>query len=222
MAFFIFSVIIIYGSFQIKFNYFIPSFHQNTTTKEKIIALTFDDGPTEFTPKFLELLHKNNTKATFFCIGKQIKKHPEIFRKTIEDGHEIGNHTFSHSEKIGFFSFGKMLKEIEKCDEIIEEFGTIKTELFRPPFGVTNPKIAKAIQKFDKKSIGWNIRSFDTVIDDSDKILAKIIPQIKPGSIILLHDTSEKTYKVLAELLLFLERENYKMVTVSQLLNLKK
>lgn len=218
----IFTVILIWGVFDIKISYFLKSFNENKTITEKIIAITFDDGPTEFTPKFLELLKKNETKATFFCIGKQIEKYPEIFRRIIEEGHEIGNHTYSHSNKTGFFSTQKMISEITKNDQTILKFGNIKTELYRPPFGITNPNITRAIKKTEKKSIGWNIRSFDTLIENPDKITSRIIPKIKPGSVILLHDTSEKTLLVLEDLLLFLNRENYKAVTISQLFNFKK
>ncbi len=222
IGFLLFTGFLIWGIFDIKFSYFLKSFNENRDLQEKKIAVTFDDGPTEFTPEFLDLLKKNEAKATFFCIGKQIEKHPEIFRRIIEEGHEIGNHTYSHSEKTGFFSTQKMISEIERNDETILKFGNITTELYRPPFGITNPNIAKAIKKTGKKSIGWNIRSFDTVIENPDKITNRILPKIKPGSVILLHDTSEKTYLVLENLLLFLNRENYKTVTISQLFNFKK
>lgn len=221
-GFLVFFTMIVYGSFQIRANYFLNSFHQNSETKEKIVALTFDDGPSEFTSKFLDLLEKYHAKATFFCIGKQIENFSEAFQKTIEKGNEIGNHTYSHSRKTGFLSSQKMLSEIENCDQNIWKFGNIETKLFRPPFGITNPNIAKAVNLSEKKSIGWNIRSLDTVISSPEKITNRILSRIKPGSIILLHDTSEKTYKVLEKLLLFLEHENYKMLTVSQLLNFEK
>ncbi len=222
IGFLLFTVILIWGIFDIKISYFLKSFNENKNITEKKIAITFDDGPTEFTPKFLELLKKNETKATFFCIGKQIEKYPDIFRKIIEDGHEIGNHTYSHSNKTGFFSTQKMSSEITKNDETILKSGNTKTELYRPPFGITNPNISRAIKKTEKKSIGWNIRSFDTIIENPDKITSRIIPKIKPGSIILLHDTSEKTLLVLEDLLLFLNRENYNAVTISRLFNFKK
>ena len=222
IGFIIFTGILIWGIFDIKISYFLKSFNENKNITEKKIAITFDDGPTEFTPKFLELLKKNETKATFFCIGIQIEKYPEIFRKIIEDGHEIGNHTYSHSNKTGFFSTQKMSSEITKNDETILKSGNIKTELYRPPFGITNPNIAKAIKKTGKKTIGWNIRSFDTIIENPEKITHQILPKIKPGSIILLHDTSEKTRIVLEDLLLFLNRENYNAVTISRLFNFKK
>jgi len=219
--FFVFSAVVVWGSFDIQLGYFVDSII-NKKTKNKEIALTFDDGPTEFTPKFLDLLKQNNIKATFFCIGKQIEKYPEIFQRIIAEEHTIGNHTFSHSNNTGFLSTIKMIEEIEKCDEVMLKIGSFKTDLYRPPFGVTNPNIAKAIKKTNKKSIGWNVRSLDTVITDEKKILKKVTKNLKKGSIILLHDTSEKTYNVLVELLLFLEREKYSTFTIDSIIKSEK
>jgi len=219
-CFILFSVTVVWGSFDIQLKYFINSITQKKT-KIKEVALTFDDGPTELTHKFLDLLKEKNIQATFFCIGKQIEKYPETFRRIIAEGHTIGNHTLSHSNNTGFLSSSKMIEEIEKCDEVIAKIGNIKTNFYRPPFGVTNPNIAKAINKTQKKSIGWNVRSLDTVIDDEKKIYNRITKNLKKGSIILLHDTSEKTYQVLVELLLFLEREKYSTFTVDSMINSK-
>jgi peptidoglycan/xylan/chitin deacetylase (PgdA/CDA1 family) len=217
----IFSAVVVWGSFDIQLGYFVNSFtHKRTKNKE--VALTFDDGPTEFTPNFLDILKENNIKATFFCIGKQIEKYPETFKRIIAEGHTIGNHTFSHSNNTGFLSTSKMIEEIEKCDEMMLKIGNIKTDLYRPPFGVTNPNIAKAIKKTHKKSIGWNVRSLDTVIDDDKKIYNRITKNLKKGSIILLHDTSEKTYNVLVELLLFLDREKYSTFTIDSIIKSEK
>ena len=215
--FFVFFLVLVWGSFDIQLGYFVNAIIKKKT-KIKEIALTFDDGPTEFTPKFLDLLKEQNIKATFFCIGKQIEKYPETFQRIIAEGHSIGNHTYSHSNKTGFLSTSKMVEEIEKCDEVILNVGNTKTDLYRPPFGVTNPNIAKAIEKTHKKSIGWNVRSLDTVIDDEKKIFNRITKNLKKGSIILLHDTSEKTYNVLVELLLFLEREKYSTFTIDSII----
>ena len=114
-----------------------------------------------------------------------------------------------------------MIEEIQKCDEVMLKIGNIKTDLYRPPFGVTNPNISKAIKKTNKKSIGWNVRSLDTVISDEKKILRKVTKGLKKGSIILLHDTSEKTFNVLVELLLFLEREKYSTFTIDSIFKSK-
>lgn len=219
-CFLIFCLVVVWGSFDIQLGYFVNSItHKRTQLRE--VALTFDDGPTELTPKFLDLLKEYEVKATFFCIGKQIEQHPETFRRIIAEGHSIGNHTFSHSNDTGFLSASKMIKEIEACDEIISKTGNMKTDLYRPPFGVTNPNIAKAIKKTAKVSIGWNIRSLDTVTEDEKKIYHKVTKRLKKGSIILLHDTSEKTYNVLVNLLLFLKDKKYSTFTVDSMIKSK-
>ncbi|ROH98594.1 MULTISPECIES: polysaccharide deacetylase family protein [unclassified Chryseobacterium] len=221
LCFFAFSAVVVWGSFDIQLGYFVNSItHKRTKIKE--VALTFDDGPTEFTPKFLDLLKEHQIKATFFCIGKQIEKYPETFQRIVADGHTIGNHTLSHSNSTGFLSTAKMTEEIQQCDEVIDRYGHITTHLYRPPFGVTNPNIAKAIKRTHKKSIGWNVRSLDTITDDERKIYKRVTRNLKKGSIILLHDTSEKTYRVLVDLLVFLENKKYSTFTVDSIINSKK
>lgn len=215
-GFLAFSFVVVWGSFDITLGYFVDSITRKRT-KINEVALTFDDGPTEFTPQFLDLLKEHQIKATFFCIGKQIEQYPETFQRIIAEGHAIGNHTLSHSNNTGFLSASKMTEEIEKCDEIILKIGQIKPDLYRPPFGVTNPSIAKAVKRTHKKSIGWNVRSLDTVTDDEKKIYKRVTKGLKKGSIILLHDTSEKTYKVLVDLLLFLKDKKYSTFTVDSI-----
>ncbi|MFN1218657.1 polysaccharide deacetylase family protein [Chryseobacterium kwangjuense] len=217
VGFLAFSAVVVWGSFDIGLGYFVNSMiHKRTKLNE--VALTFDDGPTEFTPLFLDLLQEYQVKATFFCIGKQIEKYPETFQRIIADGHTIGNHTFSHANNTGFLSASKMTEEIEKCDEVMLKAGNIKTGLYRPPFGVTNPSIAKAIKRTRKKSIGWNVRSLDTITEDEKKIYTRITKGLKKGSIILLHDTSEKTYHVLVDLLLFLKDKKYSTFTIDSMI----
>ncbi|UWX60191.1 polysaccharide deacetylase family protein [Chryseobacterium oranimense] len=220
-CFLAFSAVVVWGSFDTGLGYFVNSItHKRTKINE--VALTFDDGPTEFTPKFLDLLKEHQVKATFFCIGKQIEKYPETFQRIIAEGHTVGNHTYSHSNNTGFLSASKMVEEIEKCDEVMLKTGNIQTELYRPPFGVTNPSIARAIKKTYKTSIGWNVRSLDTITDDEKKIFKRVTTGLKKGSIILLHDTSEKTYNVLVDLLLFLKEKKYSTFTVDSIIKSKK
>lgn len=206
----------VWGVFDIRLGYFVPVIYKKKTDSRKI-AITFDDGPTEFTPKALNLLAKYNAKATFFCIGKQIKKYPDICRRVHSEKHQLGNHSYSHSNSFGFFSAEKVKEELQKTDLLIQEITGEKNHYFRPPFGVTNPHIAKAVKESGHQVIGWNIRSLDTVIEDENKILERINKKIKSGSIILLHDTSDKTIRVLEQLLVTLRRENYQTVTIGKL-----
>jgi len=207
----------VWGAFDIRLGYFIPVIYRKKTNK-KIIAITFDDGPTDFTPKALDLLEKYNAKATFFCIGKQIEKHPDICRRIYSEKHQLGNHSYSHTNSFGFFSTEKVREELQKTAFLLQEITGEKNHYFRPPFGVTNPHIAKAVKELGYQVIGWNIRSLDTVIEDENKILKRITNKLKPGSIILLHDTSDKTIRVLEQLLLTLQKENYQMITINKLL----
>lgn len=214
---FIWLALTVWGVFDIRLGYFMPVLYQKKTHKKEI-AVTFDDGPTEFTTKILDLLEKHHAKATFFCIGKQIEIHPEIFSRIYHEGHQIGNHSYSHSNSFGFFSAKKVKEELHRTNLLIKKYTDKENLDFRPPFGVTNPHIAMSVRQLGLRVIGWNIRSLDTVITDENKILKRISTKVKPGSILLLHDTSEKTIRVLEQLLITLQKENYQLVTINKLL----
>lgn len=209
-----------FASFNIQWNFFLKSIFKGTTEKNQI-ALTFDDGPhPEFTPKVLELLEKHNAKGTFFCIGKNIQKHPEVLQEIAQKGHSIGNHSFSHSPLIDFNDKRKWLQEIYKTDEEIYKTIGKKSEFFRPPFGVTTPHLAKAIRKTQHQVIGWNVRSFDTVSHQTpEKIIKRILSKTNPGSIILLHDHLPGIIPILEQLLPELQKRNFNFVTVDELIN---
>ncbi|HLU51687.1 MAG TPA: polysaccharide deacetylase family protein [Flavobacteriaceae bacterium] len=223
IAFVIISLgLILKNSLNIRSGFFIESFNRAIPSEEKKIALTFDDGPHPATLQVLDVLKKKGVKATFFCIGKNIEKHPDIFRKIIAEGHSVGNHSYSHSPFIGFFSSKKIEREIQQTDLLIQSFTNKKNNWYRPPFGVTNPHIASAIKRLEHRVIGWNVRSLDTIIADERKIVTRITSRLCPGSVVLLHDTSVKTANVLEQLLLFLEQQNYLPVTVEQMIGYEK
>lgn len=205
----VFLGVFYWGIFDIRLGYFVRTICSNNSLKTKYITLSFDDGPTTLTPLFLDLLKKYQAKAIFFCIGKNIENYPEIVLRIKEEGHLIGNHTFSHNPRNCFISTQNFVNEIQKTDNALKQLG-IETHLFRPPYGITNPHIAKAIILTKKKVIGWNIRSLDTIITDEDKLYHRIINRITDKNIILMHDTSEKTLRVLERLLIFLEKNNFK------------
>lgn len=216
---FVWFLITLCGSFLIQWNYHFPSLHSNKKIEDPYISLTFDDGPhPEFTPKVLELLHQFNAKATFFCIGKQIEKHPEILKEIIANGHTIGNHTHSHSKNFGFYGTEKVVQELKKTNRLVVEKTGLRMNFYRPAFGVTNPSIEKAVKKMKLYSIGWNVRSLDTTPRTAEMVLKRITSKISKGDIVLLHDTSEKTILVLERLLLFLKEKNLQSVTLDQLL----
>jgi peptidoglycan/xylan/chitin deacetylase (PgdA/CDA1 family) len=214
-------LIVFIGSSFIGSNYHVNAYCSNPSIKEKKIAITFDDGPNEMTIAVLDVLQQYNAKATFFCIGKNIEAHPEILKRTINEGHTIGNHSYSHAPFFDFYNKTQVIAEIEKTDALIKSVLGKKSTLFRPPYGVTNPSIRKALSVTNHKTIGWNIRSLDGIIQNEEFLLKRIIKRIKPGGIVLLHDTSVETVHVLEQLLSFLEKNNYSVVPLEELLNIK-
>lgn len=219
---FLWILITAIGSFQIKWNYHLQSFNHNYKTSENHISITFDDGPNpDFTPKVLSLLKENNAKATFFIIGENAEKHPEIVRQIFAEGHSIGNHSYSHSKNFGFFSAEKVAAELIQTNSILKKITGKNVNMFRPPFGVTNPNIKKALKKTGHFSIGWSKRSFDTTNLSEEKILKRITSTLKKGDIILLHDTSAKTVAVLEQLLLTLRSHKLQSVPVDRLLEIE-
>lgn len=151
--------------------------------------LTFDDGPIpEVTPWVLKTLKKHKAKATFFCIGDNIRKHPELFKQIIAEGHAVGNHTFHHINgwKI---STRKYLEDIKRCQDEIES-NSIESNLFRPPYGKCTSTQAKAIIRDNKQLIMWDVISKDYSKKVSkEKCFNRIKTKARPGSIIVFHDS---------------------------------
>jgi len=163
-----------------------PTLVWGKCSTEKKVWLTFDDGPTpKITPFVLDTLLFYNVKATFFCLGKQVLKHPEILQRIKAEGHSIGNHSFSHTN--GFTTCTKKyLKDIEKCQQII-----LETKLFRPPFGNIYPwQIAKLKKEY--KIIMWDVVGWDFDKNTSKKkCFLNVVNNVGSGSIILLHDNEK-------------------------------
>ena len=157
---------------------------------ENKIYLTFDDGPTpEITEWTLQQLKKYNAKATFFCIGDNIKKYPEIFKKVIEEGHSIGNHTFNHLN--GWkTSKQEYLENTKKCQSEIFNLQSLICNLFRPPYGKIKPSQSKELRKLGYKIIMWDIISYDfDATISKEKCLENVLKNVKSGSIIVFHDS---------------------------------
>lgn len=210
-----------FGSARISSNYHVKAFCHNPSETEKKIALTFDDGPSIFTLEVLDLLKKYNAKATFFCIGKNVEKHPEIVKQIIAEGHLVGNHSYNHSKFFDFYNAATIRKEIQKTDQLLEKFTSKKIIFFRPPYGVTTPSIRRALKITGHKVIGWNIRSLDGGTKDQNLIFNRIIKRVSPGGIVLLHDIGLHSVLVLEQFLQFLQQNNYEVISVEELLNLK-
>lgn len=211
----------IVGSARISSNYHVKAFCNNPSETEKKIAITFDDGPSDYTLEVLNLLKKYNASATFFCIGKNIEAHPEIIKQIIAEGHLVGNHSYSHSPFFDFYNAKKITEEIQQTDILLKKYTSKKINFFRPPYGVTTPSIRRALKITSHKVIGWNIRSLDGGTKNQNLIFNRIIKRISPGGIVLLHDTASHSVLVLEQFLQFLQKQNYQVVSVEELLNLK-
>ncbi len=159
--------------------------HENSCMK---IALTFDDGPhPRLTPKILEVLKKYNVKATFFLVGENVELYPNMVEQILADGHEIGNHTYTHG-KVSERGFFEMKKEFEACESAIYEIADYKTKLLRPPEGYLDSKIKAISKEMDYNIILWNIDTKDWAHESPEEICKNVTDHISPGSIILMHD----------------------------------
>jgi peptidoglycan-N-acetylglucosamine deacetylase len=173
-----------------------PSLTWNKSRSGNKVYLTFDDGPIpEVTEYVLNLLANYEAKATFFCVGDNIRKHPQVFNKIVEQGHAIGNHTFNH---LNGFKNNDMqyLENIEQCKQIINTYQKKTTLLFRPPYGRIKKSQIKVLRK-DYQIIMWDVLSgdFDPSIS-FERCLRATIRHTRPGSIVVFHD-SIKTYSAL-------------------------
>ncbi len=181
----------------------------NIKTAEKTIYLTFDDGPHPVaTPFVLEELKKYNAKATFFCIGKNVEDHFDIYKKIIDEGHAVGNHTYNHLN-------GWKTDDKEYLDNIFKAKKIIDSNLFRPPYGrITNFQVSQLkAEKYNMRTIMWNLLSgdFDPALSE-DNCFLNVARHAKPGSIIVFHDSEkcfEKIKTVLPRVLEYFSGKGY-------------
>lgn len=226
VSFWVFGALIVsilsllaYGSFHIQADFFTNSYHSPSNTRHEI-AITFDDGPTEYTSEILDIVKEFDAKATFFCIGNRIEKNQSILKRMYDEGHSIGNHTYSHKNSFPFFKEKRMREELSKTSERISEITESEVNLFRPPFGVMNKTIAKAANAENLKIIGWNLRSYDGSKINTKKVLKRIIPNIKKGTVVLLHDTRPDSGTILRKVLEEIRVQNLDAVTIHQIFDI--
>ncbi|MFZ3091424.1 MAG: polysaccharide deacetylase family protein [Nitrospirota bacterium] len=215
-----------YGIFNIK-SQFIGKTYWRGNGSKKEIALTFDDGPHEpYTTQILDILKKYNIKATFFLVGKNIEKHPEIVKQIWEEGHAIGNHTYNH-RRFFYTLFPAIREDILKCQGLIKNITGINTSLFRQPLGMRNPSIVKMVEDLNMHMIGWTLRTYDGTDQNPQRIVKRALNRITNGAILVMHDGCDKgrcaksgTVAALPIILDALTKDGYKFVTVSELLGI--
>lgn len=185
-------------------------------TNRKIISITFDDGPDPTnTPKLLEILKNEGVPATFFLIGQNVDKYPDVVKSIFDHGHEIGNHTYDHKD-LKTLGVDKIKREIDKTDQSRRNIIGENPKYFRPPYGSVNLAVAKLI---NRPIIQWSVDSEDWKTKNGKKIIDKVTSTVYDGSIILLHDIHKETIEALPNLISRLKKDGYQFVSLKTLLN---
>jgi len=189
---------------------------------KKCVALTFDDGPdASSTPQLLDLLKEAKIEAAFFCVGKKVAANPGLSARIVREGHLLQNHSYAHSHFTNFFSVARLRTELSQTQTAIQNATGIVPQFFRPPMGLSNPRIFRVAHSLGLKVVGWSIRSLDTISTDPEKIVARITRQVEPGAIILLHDGNIPVERLLATvklLLATLRERGYDVVRLDKML----
>ncbi len=154
-----------------------------------LVALTFDDGPDpQATPALLDLLVRRKIPATFFCIGQRVAQHPDLCGQAARAGHQIENHAWEHSRWTNFFSVQRLEESLAKTQSAIAEVTGRAPTCFRPPMGLTNFRVLRAVDPFRLRVVGWSAGGRDQNEPDPHRIVDRILRRLRPGAIILLHD----------------------------------
>jgi len=214
------------------FPVYIISAETTTVIPPKQIALTFDDGPYGTpTIEVLSILKKENVHATFFVIGQNVEKYPEITKEIVANGNIIANHTYNHPEDLTKVSLKEFYSEISKTEDAIFSVTHLWTGLFRAPYGNTSPEMLKELEKDDYTLVGWDVDPVDWDYSKSTPELIEktVLEEVKPGAIIIFHDGRDthinyprgNLIKALPKTIEALKKEGYTFVTVDKLLNIK-
>lgn len=240
-------VFMVWASASIRSGVYVRAFCREKTDR-KVVYLTFDDGPhPPETERVLDVLRERGARATFFLIGSKVSGNEAVLRRMLEEGHALGLHTYSHAGTFPLLSFDKMLADVNEGKRAVESVAGKKISLFRPPFGVTNPTISKVIRTLRLQTVGWDVRSFDTMFCKSSEhsckssehsckqsehsckksghsckqsghdwyvpVVERIMKQVRPGSVILLHDRLDGASELLSLLLDSLAASGYDFTT---------
>lgn len=192
------------------------------------VALTFDDAPDDvFTPRVLDVLKREGVKATFFCVGNRIEKHPDVMRRIVAEGHVVGNHSYSHAN-LPKLSDEKFREEIRKTDELIRKFTGYTPSFVRAPYGNITEEQIKWLASQKRKIVGWNVDSLDWKSLSRDEVVTNILAHVKPGAIILQHSAGgigedlTGTVEALPEVIRKLRADGVEFVTVARMLGIPK
>lgn len=210
---------------------FLPTGHwlaSSAPTNERVVALTFDDGPNPvYTPQILQILKNYGIKATFFMIGDNVARHPDVAKQVVADGNEVGNHSLKHSYTLPFLTSRQIRQDYHKTQRIIQEATGVTTQLYRAPHGRMSPWMGQTLKDEGAKIVRWQVSAADWKNTPPEVVVQRILKKVKPGSMILLHDgidlndkaNRKAVVEALPGLIDGLKAQGYRFVTVSQLLD---
>lgn len=189
---------------------------------DKVVALTFDDGPdADATPRVLDLLKRYDVRATFFVVGEQARQNPELIHRMVAEGHTVAGHSYYHLPQSTLWSSQRYTEELFRCNDVVARLTGLRMRLYRPPFGVTNPPIARAVKNLGLIPVGWSVRSLDTITKDTDRVVDRVMRGLRGGDVILLHDRLENSEELLEKLLTALQTQHYTTATVDELFKIE-
>ncbi|TDC82396.1 polysaccharide deacetylase family protein [Actinomadura sp. 7K507] len=185
-------------------------------TRAKCLALTFDDGPTESTAGLLDILASRDVKATFFLVGENVAENPGLVRREHQAGHEIADHSYTHAD-LGRASKKKIVSELTRTQDAIRNASGVTPDLLRPPYGSTSKRLARIAREMGLAQVLWTVDPLDWRHRDTEDIERRVLKDVKPGQIILLHDIHPTTVRAVPKIIDRLSAEGYVFVTVSEL-----
>lgn len=202
------------------------NFFNNGSKRKKVVALSFDDGPSKFTRPVLDDLRRHNVHATFFVVGNLVADDPAALRDVLADGNELGNHTFNHSNMLSL-SPHDANAELVGTNRAIRQATGYAPCVFRPPYGLYDKKLIARAKSQGMATIRWSVDSGDYELPTppAKKLAKGVLDNVKPGSIVLMHDAGgysrAQTVKAVPIIIRKLKQRGYRIVTVSQLLGFK-
>ncbi|XEC94906.1 polysaccharide deacetylase family protein [Paenibacillus tarimensis] len=189
----------------------------------KLVALTFDDGPdAKYTPQVLDILAEYGVQATFFVVGTQVEKHPDMLQRIMDEGHAIGNHSYGHAN-LPKLPAGELIEEIEAGGEAIKDVTGQSTRFFRAPYGAVSRTLREQLDQLGLELIGWNVDTRDWAGTTPDTMLDIVRETAKPGSVILMHSFGGKdgkldnTIEALPAIIEYLTENSFTFVTIDKI-----
>jgi peptidoglycan/xylan/chitin deacetylase (PgdA/CDA1 family) len=197
--------------------------YSSVNITQPVVAMTFDDGPhPSLTPKLLDILKERNIKCTFFLIGQNMKAYPQIVRRIIAEGHEIGAHTYTHCS-LTSRSDAQIRSELQRSEEALMAAANYRPQLVRPPYGAINTRIKQLMfSEFGYSTIMWSVDPQDWRRPGVSVVTSRLVSGARPGAIMLAHDIHPPTIQAVPAMFDQLLAKGYQFVTVSQLMNMEK